>query len=99
MQLYYLQPGVAKRLVHAKALPHLHLQQVVDQVSGCGRDAVVLVKALATLAVEWCSLQDDWSFLFCLLKMKACLCLICPHSDIKVNSLAVCKLVMLVRHW
>lgn len=36
-QFRYLQPGVAQRLVHAEALPHLHLQQVVDQVGGCGR--------------------------------------------------------------
>jgi len=30
-----LEPGVAQGLVHAVALPHLHLQQVVDQLRGC----------------------------------------------------------------
>ena len=31
-----LEPGVAEGLLHAVALPHLHLQQVGDEVGGCG---------------------------------------------------------------
>lgn len=34
----HLQPGVAQRLVHAEALPHLHLQQVIDQICGCEQE-------------------------------------------------------------
>lgn len=36
--LVVLEPGVHQRLVHAVALPHLHLQQVRDQIDGLRRD-------------------------------------------------------------
>lgn len=74
VQFHYLQPGVAKWLVHAEALPHFHLQQVVDQVGGC-KGCSGAGQHISNIGCEMVPLSVYWSLLFSFDKIKACLLL------------------------